>query len=284
MNHPLSGRLSAGVMLVAISVSAVFLSACQADGQGAGVSVENSSAFLMHPTSSLELIQAMHARYADSWYEMLTFEQETIEYRADRADTSSWYEAMIIPGRLRIDIGAPSSGNAYIFRNDSLYVFSEGNVVVARQSLHPLLLLGFDVYRSSPEILHLHLDSLGFDLDVFSESDWQGRRAYVVGAETGDESRPQFWIDKERLVFVRMLQPAGPDGASQQEVQFNGYQELGGGWIAPEVDFYLDGTLTMTERYSEIEIDMDLDSALFSPETALQTRHWVEPEAIHPRN
>ena len=74
-----------------------------------------------------------------------------------------------------------------------------------------------------------------------------------------------------------MIQAAGQDGTSKQEVQFNGYQELGKGWIAPEVDFYFDGTQTMTERYSKIEIDMDLDPGLFKPEIAFQTTHWVVP-------
>jgi len=277
MNRLLNGNLMLKVFLPAILSTATLLAACQTDGSGEGTSGEYADSEVGPPTSSLELIQAMHAMYSDDWYETLTFEQETIEYRADGADTSTWYEAMRIPGQLRIDIGAPSSGNAYIFRSDSLYVFSDGNVDVARPTLHPLLLLGFDVYRTDPEGLHLHLDSLGFDLDVFSENEWQGRPAYVVGAETGDESSPQFWIDRERLVFVRMIQAAGQDGTSKQEVQFNGYQELGNAWIAPEVDFYFDGTLTMTERYSKIEIDMDLDPNLFKPETAFQTTHWVVP-------
>lgn len=261
---------------LAVLLLVLALAGCQSGGLESSSKKSESTREHAVPASAAELIRAMHARYSDSWYETLTFEQETIQYRADGADTSMWYEAMIIPGLLRIDIGSPASGDAYIFRNDSLYVFSEGEVVTSRQSLHPLLLLGFDVYRMPPDDVTLRLDSLGFDLNVFSTNQWQGRDVFVVGAESGDESRPQFWIDRERLVFVRMIQTAGQGQASMQEVQFNAYTELAGGWIAPEVDIYFDGTRTMTERYSHIETGVDLPAALFIPATALSAPHWVE--------
>ena len=81
------------------------------------------------------------------------------------------------------------------------------------------------------------LKGLKFDLSIFREDNWQGRPVYVVGARQGDLHSPQFWIDRKNLYFVRMIRPAGKDGAQTQETQFNKYQKLGGGWMSPEVIF-----------------------------------------------
>ncbi len=69
------------------------------------------------------------------------------------------------------------------------------------------MVLGFDVYAQPVEIDRPQLRELGFDLTKLHESTWQGRPAYVVGAAAGDTVTRQFWIDKERLYFVRMVEP-----------------------------------------------------------------------------
>ena len=78
---------------------------------------------------------------------------------------------------------------------------------------------------------------------------------------------PQFWVDQERLLFVRLLQPAGPGGERTQEIQFNQYEPLGGGWIAPEVVFMTDGVMTMREVYRDVRANMELGAGLFDVET-----------------
>ena len=265
-------RGSAQAIFLAAAVVLVMTGCGGSDNQASSDSPIES---IVVPTDGHELIRVMHDRYSQDWYETLTFEQEVIEYRATGTDTSTWYEAMKIPGLLRIDMNAPSSGNGYIFRNDSLYVLEGGDITSARPTLHPLLLLGFDVYRMPPVELSVRLDSLGFDLSILTDGMWEGKEVYVVGAAPGETGKAQFWIEKERLVFVRMLQPAGPDGNGTSEVQFNKYEPLGNAWISPEVVFFFNGTMTMIERYANMRVGDDLDEALFVPSTALTTEHWL---------
>src|SRR4051812_5109588 len=55
-------------------------------------------------TTGEEVIAAMHARYVGRWYSTLTFTQKTGRLGADdKWNVQTWYEAMRIPGRLRID-------------------------------------------------------------------------------------------------------------------------------------------------------------------------------------
>ncbi len=222
-----------------------------------------------------DVLAAMKEAYEGSWYKTLTFVQTSIEYKSDGAiDTTTWYEALELPGKLRIDIGGTDSGDALLFRTDSLYVFNSGNLINSRITYHPLLLLGFDVYFMDTENLVARLDSIKFDLSLMHESTWQDRPVYVIGASEGDLESSQFWIDKERLVFVRMIQQVGQTGEVLQEVQFNGYESVGSGWVAPEVLFFTNGKLAFKEIYDEVTPDVEFDERLFSPRNWASANHW----------
>jgi len=223
-----------------------------------------------------DLIAAMQKRYEKSWYKTATFVQETTNVQPDGSSkVEMWYEAMSVPGNLRIDFTPVSAGNGVLFTGGKIFIFKDGKVETTRDFDHPLLILGFDIYRSTASEVTAKLQALKFDLSQFREDTWQGRPVYVVGAKAGDLHSPQFWIDQENLYFVRMIRPAGKDGTQTQETQFNKYQKLGGGWIAPEVVFMVDGKVLTTEKYSDMRADVKLDPKLFDPQS-WTTVHWKE--------
>jgi outer membrane lipoprotein-sorting protein len=223
-----------------------------------------------------ELIQAMQSKYAKSWYKTATFVQKTITFQADGTKKEeTWFEAMSLPGSLRIDITPTRDGNGILFTNGQVYSFKNGKVDSTRPFVHPLMVLGFDIYGMSQADAIEKLKGLKFDLSIFREDTWQGRPVYVVGARQGDLHSPQFWIDQKNLYFVRMLRPGGRDGAQTQETQFNKYQKLGGGWMSPEVIFMVDGKITTTEEYSDLRANVTLPDKLFDPQS-FATVHWKE--------
>ena len=223
-----------------------------------------------------DLVQAMQKKYVKSWYKTATFVQKTTEVETDGTKkVSIWYEALSVPGSLRIDFTPVKDGNGILFTNNQIYVFKDGKTETNRPYVHPLMILGFDIYRLPPADALEKLKGLKFDLSILREDTWQGRPVYVVGAKQGDLHSAQFWIDKMNLYFVRMIRPAGKDGAQTQETQFNKYVRLGGGWMAPEVIFMVDGKTVTTEEYSDMRADVPLDSKLFDPQY-WTTVHWKE--------
>ena len=102
---------------------------------------------------------------------------------------------------------------------------------------------------------------------MLHEDTWQGQPAYVVGAKQGDTTTPQFWVTKKDLLFVRLIQLGGRDKKAVQETQFNKYVKAKGGWVAAEVQFFVDGKPTTTEEYSDIEAGMPLDVNLWNPDS-----------------
>jgi hypothetical protein len=216
----------------------------------------------------------MHERYASSWYKTMTFQQKSTTYNADgTAKAETWYEAGLLPGRLRIDIGPPSDGNGYLLVDGNVTIFRDGKIKDSRRQVNMLLLLGFDVYAQSPEATLAIAKQEGFDAGKFHEDTWEGKPVYVFGAEKGDLKSKQFWVEKERLLFVRLLEPDAADPSKMRDIRFGDYRRLGGGWIAALVEVYADGKKVFSEEYSEIEKDVKLDPAIFDGKQ-FTTAHW----------
>ncbi|HEX2203538.1 MAG TPA: hypothetical protein VHG91_09585 [Longimicrobium sp.] len=213
------------------------------------------------------LIRAMHDRYAGRWYRTLTFTQTTTRTPPGGQRTVEiWREYGAMPGRLRIEVGPEADGRGVIYAGDSTFLVRGGQVVGRRAARNPLMILGFDVYAQAPETTARILREEGFALSPVRLDSWQGRPAYVVGAAAGDLRSKQFWVDAERLVFVRMIEPSPGDTTKTEEIRFNDYRPAGGGWIAPEVEVLVDGVLVFHEAYADVRVDVPLDPSLWVPE------------------
>ena len=224
-------------------------------------------------TTPRDLVEAMRARYDGKWYRTLTFVQNNTQYHPDSTvDHSVWREWLLAPGRLRIEFQPPDSGNGMLFAADSQFVFTKDSIALSRPFVHPLLVLGFDVYAQPVERTLAALTQRRFDLSVLSETTWEGRPVWVVGAKAGDLHTRQFWVDKERLVFVRMLGPAGQDTARTADTRFNKYAPLAGGWVSPEVEFLVDGQRQFLEEYHDIQANVPMPDALWDARRWKATR------------
>jgi outer membrane lipoprotein-sorting protein len=224
-----------------------------------------------------QLITAMHQKYAKKWYKTLTFVQKNTQYKPDGTTQNSiWYEAMSAPGKLRIDFDPLESGGGIMFADGMQHNFKDGKLAKSSPLVHPLMVLGFDVYLQPVEKTVNQLKELKIDLSTFHEEKLDGRAVYVVGAKQGDLRSTQFWIDKKNLYFVKMIQTVGKNQDHVQEIQFNKYQQAkGGGWVAPEVVFIVDGKTVYMEEYSDIQTDIALDAKLFD------TQNWMTADRTY---
>ena len=220
------------------------------------------------------LLRAMHGRYQNNWYETLTFTQKSTTHKDNGPDTSEiWHEAMLLPGKLRIDIGPPADGNGMLVANGALTSFQNGKASDPHPFVHMLLVLGFDVYRQPTQATVDQVKGQGFDLTKLREDSWDGESVYVVGADKGDLKSKQFWVEKKRLLFVRMIAPDRRDAAKTADSRFADYRQLPVGWVAARVEFFVAGKNVFSEEYSEIQTNPKLDSAIFDPRQ-FNSQHW----------
>jgi hypothetical protein len=218
--------------------------------------------FARAPLTGTDVVRRMHDRYQSTWYSTLSFTELAEQRQPDGTiKKETWWEEGKLPGRLRIDVGTTPTDSVHghrtiVFANDSAYVRAPGQAPRAAARLNLLLVLGFDVYRQPVERTVAELTAEGFDLSRVHTDTWHGRPAIVVGALAGDTTSNQFWIDRERDVFLRLHQ-------GDLDAWFDDYRPLDGGWIAAEVTIMTKGVTTLHEVYSHIKANVQLPDAWF---------------------
>jgi hypothetical protein len=223
------------------------------------------------------LLTAMHERYKDSWYESVIFKENAITLNDDgTSKTQIWDEALEVPGKLRINRGPSSEGNGIILDGGTLTTLQKGKATGTRPFIHMLLVLGFDVYGQDPKTTIDVVKGQGYDLAQIHEEKWDGQDVYVVGAAKGDLKSKQFWIEKKRLLFVRLIAPDDHDAAKLHDTRFLKYRRLSGGWLSERVEFYTDGKDVFNEDYFDVKAGAKLDPALFDPAKFNETKIFNE--------
>jgi hypothetical protein len=258
----------------AAALSLAFLGACHRGGPASSSAPTATQRPVVYKDGG-DVAAAMRARYDGRWYNTLTFRQKTSRLLSNgKWDVQTWYESMKLPGRLRIDFDPISGGNGVLYARDSQFVASNGRAT-GSPGINDLLLLGFDLYANPVARSEALLRRQGFDLSRTHETTFEGRPMVVVGALAGDTHRKQFWIDAERLYFVRLLEPAPRDTSKVQDIRFTNYERRGDAWLAPRVEVYTDGKLVFYEDYLDVRTNVPLDESLFDPTPWRNPRHWV---------
>ena len=224
-------------------------------------------------TTGQQLIEAMHARYAGRYLSTLSFLQNNTLYSASGGEQrTQWLEHLALPGRLRIDYLPLANHSGVLYEHGRVHVFDNGKRVQSQPGVNPLLVLGFDVYGQPPAITSRALDSLGFDLGVVRTGQWQGRPVHIVGAAVeGDSTTNQFWVDAERMLFVRMFQK-NPAGTVVTEYRFDRYTDFDGSPVAIEVLMLRNGRPFFREEYTNVRANQPIPESVFDPE------RWVEAQ------
>ena len=218
------------------------------------------------PHDGVDLVTRMHDRYAGKWYNTVTFTQTTTQHSPDGAEhVSTWHESLRAPGTLRIDVGAPADGNVIIYTRDSSYRVRAGKLIRAGEDPNPFMPFVVTMYHVPVSETLGELARWHFDLSRIRLDTLDGRPTWVVGArDASDTTSAQFWVDAERLVTTRFI--TAPEAmAPGFDVLLGGYQPLGGGWIATDVDIRIGGKSVQREQYAELRANVALPPSLFDP-------------------
>jgi len=218
------------------------------------------------PATGDAVIQAMHDRYAKTWYRTLTFTQKTTRRTpADTMAIETWTESALFPGHLRINIQRATGNTVAIYSGDSLFIVKGDSTTNRVASRNILLIMGFDVYTQPAEKTLAALHAEHYATTSVREDTWEGRPVYVIGAAAGDLRTPQIWVDKERLLYVRSLAPDGRDSTKMSDDRFDNYVQVPHGWLSETVEAYSGGKLIQKEEYTDINTDAKVDPRIFMP-------------------
>jgi hypothetical protein len=120
------------------------------------------------------------------------------------------------------------------------------------------------------------LKSTNIDMSKVSSGMYQERPVWIVGVSSpADTTTPQFWVDTQRKVVVRMVM--GIAGAGGMDVHLDNYVPLAGGWLATKISMLVGGAPRQTEEYRDWKANVTLASGLFDPATWTTAPHWSNP-------
>ncbi len=227
------------------------------------------------PKDGRALLEQMRAAYVGKWFTTLTFVQKTTIVRADDTRTEqTWFESMRSPGTLRIDVAPLANGNGSLNFPDKVIAMRGGKIANTRPDGNPFLPFVAGIYTQPLDDSIAQLAPQKFDLGAMHVTDYQGRRTFVVGTTKKDDlAVPQFWIDAERLVAMRVLIASG---TSMLDITLDNYIKTGNSWVAIKVAMSSGGKVRQIEEYTDVKTDVELSPELFDPATWMTEKHWAK--------
>ena len=210
-----------------------------------------------------DIIQKMYLVHANNFRKSLSFVQQTTMYQNDSLTRiATWYEVLVYPDKLRIDIEDPAKGNTWFFVNDSVFSFQKGQLKSKGYQPHDLLFLLGGMYSFSLDTVYRKLKAIGYDTGKTFETTWKGRKVIVVGTDKAETESNQFWVDKEKLVTLGILN--NKDG-KKTEILCDDYIKLGNNWCEITMEMYINGKLRQTEKYTDIKENVAVDMEYLDP-------------------
>jgi hypothetical protein len=219
-----------------------------------------------------DIIKQMYATHATGFRKNLSFIQQTAFYRNDSLiKKATWYEVLVYPDKLRIDIDNPADGNAIFYVNDSAYRFQKSELKNKSLQPHDLLFVLGGMYSFTLDIVYKKLKAIGYNINKTFETTWKGQKVIVAGTDSLETESNQFWIDKEKLVVVRILN--NKDG-QKTEIHCDDYIKLGNHWCETSIEFYVNGKLRQTEKYRELKENFTLEMEYLNPYKFGKVNFW----------
>jgi hypothetical protein len=108
-------------------------------------------------------------------------------------------------------------------------------------------------------------ERLKVDIEVVSYGRFDGRVAYVIGAKPWEEKKPQIWIDKDRLLLLRVVAVSGKgESAVVNDTRLLGWgSPEGGEWYPKVVEKWSSGKLQSRAVTRSVDKNQRTDAALF---------------------
>ncbi|MES2523840.1 MAG: hypothetical protein V4617_14130 [Gemmatimonadota bacterium] len=259
-------------------IAALAVAACLPLSAGAQSGAERGTAAAI-PASGADVLERMRSAFDGKWYKTLTFVQTTILHRPDGATTrQTWHESVRHTtdrgGQLRIDVGDLAAGNGMLYTADSTWIVRGGRLAAIRPSGNEFLPLIESVYLQPVERTVRELSKTRIDMDRVSRGQWRARPVWIVGSTSAaDSTRPQFWVDIERNVVVRMIL-RDSDAAPVMDVHLDGYVQTANAWLGTDVKIHVGGKLVQEEQYSDWKTGVELAPSLFDPAQWQSAPHW----------
>ena len=160
-----------------------------------------------------------------------------------------------LPGRFRTTVLPASRRSGTVRDQQRVAIFERGRRVVSRSRVDLATLLSYDVFAQGIDSTIKALDAGGVRYGVARRDRLDGRRVWVVGADEGDSTSPQFWVDAEEWRLVRVIQRDLRAATVTVDVRFSEFTDVMGVPLATRVDVYRNGEWTERQTITDVAVN-----------------------------
>jgi outer membrane lipoprotein-sorting protein len=220
-----------------------------------------SHAYVLHGYHLLDLMRReMGTARSLEVVQKLTIQESVLPTEATAVQETLSYR---FPVAFRSEFASAAGDHIQIFSNGRALTVVDGRIVSDTES-------ELDHYKdiflfNTRELLINRLSQLGVAVDVSSVGRFQGRIAYVLGAQYPDETVPQLWLDKETFRPMRwLLKPASAGNLSEAlEVRYGDWRKLSSIWYPERIEFYLGDRLLRRMQVQRTRVNPEFSKRLF---------------------
>jgi hypothetical protein len=169
----------------------------------------------------------------------------------------------IFPDIFRSDITAQNAERIYVFYKGQSLTVIDGKIAADHRNeldrYKDLILL------NTRALLEEKLPDFGIDVTISSVGRFQGRLAYIIGAQYPDESAPQLWVDKNTFKPFRWIVSGTRSGNREDllEFRFFEWRQVANISYPMRIEFYQGQNLVRMIQVHEIKVDTDFPKKLF---------------------
>ncbi len=182
------------------------------------------------------------------------------------------------PKTFRSDIVSENIQRIRILSNRIVFTVIDGKISDEPEN-------AYDHYKDlmlfrSREIIEERLSDLGVDVKVSSLGRFQGKPAYILGAQYPDETAPQVWLDKNTFLPFRWI--ISGNATQNLEVLYLDWKNLNKTWYPMRIEFYSNGNLVREIHVQDIKVNPSFPDDLFDIQKL--TLLYPKDAPIEPKN
>lgn len=224
-------------------------------------------------TTGLDVLRRMRAGRGDSMPRSVSFVQANTVYLGSGQVQQRWRVIVSTPMRMRMDYLPLTTRTGFLYLGDDVHAYQTGRKTSTQAQVNPTLLLLFGVASQPVETTQRLLDSLGVRSTPVRRDTIAGRRVWVVGAEAGDVSTDQLWIDAERWIPLRVIdRETRGTRTTITDTRYTDYVDHGGLSLPSVLLVYRDRRLALKQELRDVRVNPAVPEAAFDP------ARWVEAQ------
>ena len=197
----------------------------------------------------------------------LLVSQELVFFTGEGADNRFVLDETlryVFPNLFRSDILTENIQRVHLLSPDGVLTVTDGKAETGVENR-------FDDYkdillRRSQKMLEEKLLLLGIDISLVSLGRFQGKKAYVLGAEYPDKSASQIWIEKDSFTPLRLIIVSKSSRKKREkslEIRYADWRQTGGILYPMRIEFYQKDEMVREVHVRNIEVNPHFPDALF---------------------